>query len=142
MELVNLGEDATRILSEQEDPAYYVSEALKNRGWVLQYAAERLKAAGWLKNEVSAILEAVNGGWQYGPETVPPEMLDHPDVAREWKVACSRWNKLIEQLFKDPEIAFSLWIVVSEYWSGNTVAKRLVEGLEERAQATKKAPPG
>jgi hypothetical protein len=128
-----LSEDAVRILSEQEDPGEYISEAIKYRGWLLHSSIEDLRAAGWLSNEVSAIIEATNGGWQYGPPKVlASEMTDRAHYATEWDVDASRWQELITTILKDSEKAFALWIVVSEFWSGNTVAKQLVEGLEGR----------
>jgi len=122
------------LLNRLENRSQYVN-ALVQRRWRDWQEAFSLLVLGakWRPREIAAVCDVCNGllitsgialGVQIAASMEDGQQLD--GVAAKWDVSPQRWGKLTKAAESD-EIARALWLMVEEFWSGNTVLQNKLE---------------
>jgi hypothetical protein len=125
---LTLAPDVINLLDRVGNISDYIEHAVRERFQRATQSLSTLQAAGWTPNEILAACDVLNGSWLLvqSPTWHGASMADGPEYAEKWDITQDRWLELAKQVSTSEHIAFSIDLVVSEFWAGNAHLENLI----------------
>jgi hypothetical protein len=117
-----LSESSLGLLARLDNASGYLDRIVSNNWTRAQFALENLKSTGWKPNEILAACDVLNGCWLHvaDPKWHAASLEDGSVFSDKWEIDNDRWREMVIQVSENGGLAFSLDLVVSEFWAGNT----------------------
>jgi hypothetical protein len=130
---LSLAPDIINLLERVGNISDYIDHVVRQRFQRATQALYALQRAGWKPNEILAACDVLNGPWRivHAPTLHWDSMVDGFEFVKEWDITPDRWLELTKQVSTSEHLAFSIDLVVSEYWAGNNYIKKLLTGAED-----------